>query len=388
MSTASVDFVRQVVSVALLVRLGAIAVGLVGLVGEMITGAVLTSVLALSGVSFLCLMSPRAFDVVVRHPFVLVLDVLVTLGVVAVLGVDSPLVLATFSTAVMVGLLFDRRTALVASVVLVAGYTLVARLDVDASPAFMTSLGVPALYLCLVAIGSTVRHAHEQHTAASRALADARESVVAADERARLAREMHDSLGKTLHGIALAADALPTWVERDPEVAVVHAKGIAEGARQAAAEARSLLVRLRMDQPDRPLVAVLAHMCERWQEQHATRCEFTYAGAVDLSTEARYELLAIVSESLENAARHARASRVQVSLRAAGDGGVEVVVEDDGDGFEALPGATSPAGHFGLTGMRERALAAGATLHIESTPGSGTRVSVRQPLKEPLREPA
>jgi signal transduction histidine kinase len=137
-----------------------------------------------------------------------------------------------------------------------------------------------------------------------------------------------------------------------------------------------------MDQPDRPLVAVLAHVCERWQDDHATRCEFTYAGAVDLSTDSRYELLAIVNEALENVARHAGASRVDVSLRSVGGGAVEVVVADDGEGFVPAEDGTSPSGHFGLTGMHERARAAGAVLHVDSAPGRGTRVTIRQPMKE------
>jgi signal transduction histidine kinase len=388
-TAAGEGFARQVVSVALLVRLGAIAVGMVGLIGQTMTGSVLLCVLALSAVSFSCLTNATMLDFVVRHPLVLVVEILVTLGVIGMLGSDSPLVLGTFSTAMMIGLLFDRRVAAVATVVLVAGYTLVERLNDDESVStFMTQLGVPALYLCLVAIGSTVQVANRRQAEASHALAVARESVAAADERARLAREMHDSLGKTLHGIALAADALPTWVEKDPRVASRQAEGIADGARQAAAEARSLLVRLRMDQPDRPLVAVLAHVCERWQEEHATRCDFRYEGVVDLSTDARYELLAIVNEALENIARHARASAVDVTLRAAGGGAVEIVVADDGDGFVPQLDGTSPRGHFGLTGMSERARAAGATLRIDSEPGRGTRVTVRQPLKELVHDRA
>ncbi|MCL3859936.1 sensor histidine kinase [Actinotalea sp. K2] len=383
MTAVDRGFAHRVVSAALVVRLLSIMISTVALVGQTMTFALLLSTIALSASSFLCLVYPKVLDFVIRHPLALVVDMLVTLAVVAALGVESPLVLATFSTALVLGVLFEMRTAVVATVVLVSGYLLAARIEDAPGTSFMTALGVPALYVCLVAIGSVVRSAHDQQLRAQRDVAVARESAAASDERARLAREMHDSLGKTLHGIALAADALPLWVERDPAVAVAQARGLAGGARQAADEARRLLVRMRVDQPDRPLVEVLVSLCERWQAEHGVPCRVTCDGAVDLSTDARYELLAIVGEALENVARHADATSVEVSLDGLADGAVLVAVEDDGRGFVARADGTSPNGHFGLTGMHERAREAGATLTVDSAVGQGTRVLIHHPTKEP-----
>ncbi|HMC03594.1 MAG TPA: histidine kinase, partial [Cellulomonadaceae bacterium] len=275
-----------------------------------------------------------------------------------------------------------RRTAVAATVVLVAGYLLVARIDAVPERGFMLMFGVPALYVCLVAIGSAVRAAHDQQISADREIALARESAAAADERARLAREMHDSLGKTLQGIALAAEALPMWVASDPAAAAVHAKGLADGARQAADEARQLLSRMRVDQLDHPLAEVLADICARWQQQHGLPCRFTCAGSVVLSPDARYELLAITGEALENVARHARASVVDVDIRGSSAGVVAITVQDDGEGFVPQPDGTSPRGRFGLTGMHERAREVGASVTVESAVGRGTRVLVRHPAKE------
>jgi signal transduction histidine kinase len=194
---------------------------------------------------------------------------------------------------------------------------------------------------------------------------------------------MHDSLGKTLHGIALAAEALPVWVERDPPTAVRYAHGLADAANQAAAEARSLLVRMRSDEPDRPLAQVLADQCRRWAAQTGIECTFETDGAVDLSTDARYEALAIVSEALENVHRHAGATRAVVSLVGAADGVVRVEVVDDGRGFVVPEDGLSPPHHFGLTGMRERAVQAGAHLAVASQLGQGTRVVLSlDPTKE------
>lgn len=382
MSAPERDFAHQVVGVALLVRLMAIMIAMFALIGQTITVAILLSTLGLSASSLMCLIYPTVLDFVVRHPLVLVVDMLFTLAVIAALGVESPLVLGTFSTALILGVLFERRTAVAATVVLVAGYLLVARIDAVPERGFMLMFGVPALYVCLVAIGSAVRAAHDEQISADREIALARESAAAADERARLAREMHDSLGKTLQGIALAAEALPMWVASDPTAAAVHAKGLADGARQAADEARQLLSRMRVDQLDRPLAEVLADICARWQQQHGLPCRFTCAGSVVLSPDARYELLAITGEALENVARHARASVVDVDIRGSSAGVVAITVQDDGEGFVLQPDGTSPRGRFGLTGMHERAREVGASVTVESAVGRGTRVLVRHPAKE------
>lgn len=377
------DFDRRVVATALLVRLGAIAVALVGMAGSELAGPVLACILVLSFTTFVQLYSPTVEGFVARHPLAVVLDMVLSLGTVALVGVESPLVLATFSTALIAGVLFQRRVALAAAVVLVAGYVL-AMLAHDRTPeGFMTTLGVPTLYVALVAVGSVVRGAHERDVEIQRLLGESRRAAAAADERARLAREMHDSLGKTLHGVALAAQTLPRWVDTDPDTARRQAELLADGANQAAAEARVLLTRMRADQPDRPLVQVLSDLCERWQESTGTPCRFRSACAVDLSTDARYEVIAIVGEALENVRRHAGASAVEVVLAAAGDGAVRVEVRDDGAGFTPGPAGTGPAGHYGLVGMHERADRAGAQLHVASAPGQGTTVSV---LVDPVKE--
>lgn len=381
MSTSGRAFDQRVIGVALLVRLGAIAVALIGHVGSQLSGPLLAGILVLSLVSFVQLYYPRVQALVLRHPLTFVIDILVCLATITVLGVESPLVLATFSTALLIGVMFPLRTAVVAAVVLVAGYLLAMVLTTGGTHGFMTTLGIPALYVGMVATGIGVRDAHAREVRAHRLLAETRHAAASADERARLAREMHDSLGKTLHGVALAAQTLPTWVDRDPEQARQHAQSLADGANQAAAEARTLLNRMRADQPDRPLAQVLGERCAVWQEHQGIRCDFRAECAVDLATDARYELLAIVGEALENVARHAQASTVEVVLR--GDGGaVTVSVRDDGVGFTPGPAGTGPRGHYGLVGMYERAERIGTVLDVVSEPGAGTTVSVRIPAEE------
>lgn len=371
------DFAGRVVGVALVVRLATIMVALVGLVGETMTGPLLACILVLSAATFAMLMYAQILDFVARHPISLVADMLLSLAVVWVLGVESPLVLATFPVALVVGVLTRPAVAVLGAVVLCAGYLVVVMVAPAPAPrGFMTDVGVPALYAALVAIGVAVRSAHEQHVVAGQVVSRAQQLTAAADERARLAREMHDSLGKTLHGISLGAQGLASWVDRDPETARRLAVALAEGAERAAREARELLVRLRQDEPDRALAEVLRDICASWQERTGVRCQFAAHDAVDLPIDVRYEALAVVAEALENVHRHADASCVRVALTRDEDGTVRLRVRDDGDGFDAGSDASSPAGHFGITGMRERATEVGARLRVRSAPGEGTTVDL------------
>ncbi|MCC2335885.1 sensor histidine kinase [Cellulomonas wangsupingiae] len=371
------DFAGRIVGVALVLRLLAIMIALIGLVGQLITGPLLACVLVLSATTFAMLTYQRTMDFAMRHPLVLVIDVLINLAVVWALGVESPLVLATFPVALIVGVIVERRVAIGAAAVLCAGYYLVA-ISSPVQPearGFMSDLGVPLLYVSLLAIGVSVRSAHRQQVEAVHALGVAQRDAAAADERARLAREMHDSVGKSLHGLALGAQGLVAWIDRDVAVARQQAQALAVGAEQAAREARELLVRMRRDEPDRALAEVLADLCGAWQAQTGVRCTFTAHEAVDLPTSVRYEVLAIVGEALENVVRHARASRVAVTLERVGEA-VRAGVRDDGVGFVPGPPGEGPAGHFGLVGMYERAEMVGALLRVDSAPGDGTSVTV------------
>lgn len=198
------------------------------------------------------------------------------------------------------------------------------------------SLALPLLCVLAGAAGAAVR----EHLLRVEALA-------ARSERERLAREMHDSVAKTLHGLALTAEALSRTA--DPETMRRHADLIATAARTAAAESRQVLTRLRRNSAP------------------ATSARTLLPAAV-----AR-EVLAVAEEALENARRHAGAT----------DATLHLVVEDAGRGLPQgvdLP-ALRAAGHFGLLGMTERAAAIGARLHIGARAGGpGTRVSLTLPL--------
>lgn len=249
--------------------------------------------------------------IVVRHPLVAMVDVLLVLLVVYVVGVNSPLVFATFSTALLVGVVFPVPVAVLFGIVLVGGYTATWQAT-GASPGdlrFPIVFGTPLLYLCLIWVGAAVRSVYAEQVDVMRALATSHALRTAAEERARLAREMHDSLAKTLHGIALGASALPVWVRRDPDRAAEAAEQLANDAERAAREARQILERMRADEPDRPLAQVLGERCRAFAAEHGGTCTFTASEVVDLTSDVRYEVIAVIDEALRNVARHAQASK-------------------------------------------------------------------------------
>ncbi|MGI5182450.1 sensor histidine kinase [Dactylosporangium sp. CA-152071] len=207
------------------------------------------------------------------------------------------------------------------------------------------------------------------------AIAQAQQSA-AASERARLARELHDSVAKTLRGISFAALALPSSLRRQPALAEQLAATVSQGAEAAAREARELLEGLRVDAVDQPLRDTVSMVCQQWADRTGIGLSLNVA-SVDPPVDVRYELMRILGEALTNVERHAGARRVRVTLTGGADAAT-LSVRDDGDGFVAQePTAWQADGHFGIVGMYERARRAGGELQFTTAPGSGTTVTVQ-----------
>lgn len=211
------------------------------------------------------------------------------------------------------------------------------------------------------------------------ALATAQRSA-AASERARLARELHDSVAKTLRGVSFAALALPSSLRRHPDLAAYLAATVSEGADTAEREARELLAALRRDVPDQPFVDNLVAICRNWMDFTGIPVDIA-AAPVEPPLATRYELIQILDEALRNVVRHAHARRVAVSLHTA-DRHLEMSIQDDGVGFPVpvdLAAVLSANDSFGIVGMTERARSVGGTLDVSSAVGGGTTVRVRVP---------
>ncbi|MGW5094460.1 sensor histidine kinase [Streptomyces nodosus] len=210
-------------------------------------------------------------------------------------------------------------------------------------------------------------------------LVQAREAGVA-DERHRLAAEIHDTLAQGLTGIIAQLQVVANATDLD--TARVHLERASGLARHSLGEARRSVhnlapVALAVD----GLPEALKKTVAEWGESTGARADFTVTGVTEqLHGEVSATLLRIAQEALSNAARHARPTRVGVTLSFMGDE-VTLDIRDDGAGFDpaAVPERTRGGG-FGLAGMRARAERIAGSLTVESEPGHGTAVSARVPL--------
>jgi signal transduction histidine kinase len=215
-------------------------------------------------------------------------------------------------------------------------------------------------------------------------LAQAREAGVL-DERRRLAREIHDTLAQGLTGIIAQLQAAEQMHDvpaewRRPFDAV---KGL---ARESLAEARRSVDALRPEPLETARLSdALADVAGRWSKLQGLAVRVTTTGtARPVAPEAEAALLRTAQEALANVAKHARASKVGLTLSYLEDE-VALDVRDDGRGFDPADlaaGASRPAapgGGFGLTAMRQRVEELSGSLRIESEPGAGTGISACVP---------
>lgn len=210
-------------------------------------------------------------------------------------------------------------------------------------------------------------------------LLQAREAGVA-DERRRLAAEIHDTLAQGLAGII--AQLQVVTATPDPELARVHVQRAADLARHSLGEARRSVQNLSPVALEHDtLPEALKKTVSAWSERTGISVRFTVTGTEEpLHDEVAATLLRIAQEALANAERHSGASRAGVTLSYMGDE-ITLDVRDDGRGFDpgAVPARTGGGG-FGLDGMRARAERLTGAVTLETGPGEGTAVSARVPL--------
>lgn len=199
-----------------------------------------------------------------------------------------------------------------------------------------------------------------------------------AEERSRLAHELHDAVSQKLFSLRLTAQAAATLVDRDPARAKGELQQVAALAAQAADELRAAVVELRPAGLDEDgLVATLRTQIQVLDRAHTARVTFECVGVRALPASQEEALLRVSQEALHNALRHSGAARVDVTLARRG-GGTVLRITDDGRGFE--PAATRRAGrHLGLVSMRDRASGVGGILTVASEPGKGTTIEMEVP---------
>lgn len=210
------------------------------------------------------------------------------------------------------------------------------------------------------------------------------EGQAALQERNRIAREIHDSLGHSLTAQTILLENVLLFWEQEPKRAQSYLFDAKDSAYQALKEVSRSVAALRdAPQSDKPLQTGITELVSRvCQSTPMTPvCEINVT--TTLSDELNLAAYRIVQEALTNVVKHAQATKLSVHLSTKPQC-LHVQVLDDGKGFDPSKNTTG----FGLRGMKERAISLGGTFQIWSSPGTGCRVSVILPLPKPLEYPA
>ncbi len=201
-------------------------------------------------------------------------------------------------------------------------------------------------------------------------------------EKENLSRRMHDGPAQSLTNLILQAEICQRLFKKDPSKAMEELDRLKVAVNETFQKTRSFIADLRpMMLDDLGLMPTLKRYVSTWTDKTNIPAEFHFSGKEHrMASYNEVTMFRAVQEFMNNAAAHARPSRVTVSLKMDGDA-VEAVVEDDGVGFDvdrALAQAEAQK-TIGLTTMMERVQMLGGTLRIESTLGRGTRAILRIP---------
>lgn len=198
-------------------------------------------------------------------------------------------------------------------------------------------------------------------------------------ERARLARELHDSVAQALYGISLGAKTARATLERDPQrtrASLEYTINLAEGG---VSEMKALLFSLRPDALEEGgLIAALTQHARALEARHGLKVQAQLHEEPPLTPDAQAAAYRVMQEALHNVVKHARATHVRLSVSQEGRQ-VILTVQDDGRGFD--PQAPRQ-GSLGQRSMRERAAGAGGTLSVQSAEGEGTSVTLTLPATQ------
>lgn len=269
------------------------------------------------------------------------------------------------------GLYATRRRALLGPPIVVAGMTAYyAGLD-PRSP--VPPIGVLFFWLLAWALGFMTARRQEDRDAARRLLRE----QVAADERGRLARELHDLVGHTVNVMLVQAGAARRVLDTDP----AQTRDLLHGLEHAGREALDELDRVLglLGRTDAPGIGDLERLAERLTDT-GLDVRLTVTGAAGLPRGVSLSAYRIVQEALTNAVKHGRAGTATVSVHRAGDD-LTVEISDDGAG---IPKVYEPG--RGLLGIAERVAVFDGTLAHGPAPGGGFQVRATLPLALPLSD--
>ncbi len=199
------------------------------------------------------------------------------------------------------------------------------------------------------------------------------------EERARIARDLHDGVAQTLYFLALKADMVKQQIRSDAEQTLVDLGEIGQKARQVIREVRRTIFALRpLDWSDTGFIPALRQFVQGFTEQVGWQSDVRIVDDVIIPARLEPTIFRLVQESLNNVAKHAEANQVWVTLQTNQQANqLSIIVRDDGVGFD--PATISGKG-MGISQMQTRVTAVAGTMHIQSQPGKGTNITVHLPL--------
>lgn len=216
-----------------------------------------------------------------------------------------------------------------------------------------------------------------------------REFKAVLGERNRIAREIHDTLAQGYVGVSVQLEVLSELLRQNKvEKAAQHLDTTRGQVREGLDEARQSIWALRSQDAGENTLPVQLRRITEQAGGHGLETSFSLYGAYRaLPPGTEREIVRIAQEALQNVRKHAQARHAVVQMEY-GPAEIALEIRDDGQGFNAGEGFEPPAGHYGLTGMRERAAAIGGRLEVTSAPGEGTTVRMQAKAPRAAKEQA
>ncbi len=208
-----------------------------------------------------------------------------------------------------------------------------------------------------------------------------REAII--EERRRIAREIHDGVAQSLSYLNLKTKAVSDSLSSQNTVQALTELGeIREVVQDTYEDIRESIEQLSTEIRSVPIITALGNYVREFGNNSAIRVQFNVAKPfTKLSPVAELQLLRIVQEALTNVRRHAMASEVEVKLENTRES-VEMLVKDNGQGFNLMDVEKSPPGYHGLSIIKERAEGLGGSLNISTASGKGTEIKISLPVEK------
>ena len=371
----------QLTRAALALRLLAVFVGLLSPADRLMTPVQIIVIVAMSTVE---LRFTEFLALLEAHPMLALVDLAIVVGFVAVAGATSALQLTVLTTAFLVGLWVDRLGGAIAMLMLVVVYfvEMGMRSDTGGSSHLVMSFMLVALWV----LALVMRKASDDEVLSHKILRASLIATTAAEERAKLATELHDKLAKTIQSVALMTSVIPAAVETDPARAITAARQAHQMSARAVTELRGVMSGLRSNGTDLVFGEAVIGLVSTWQSAEGRHVQLTVDEDMVLKRpDVQFEVLAALSESLDNIAQHAGHCDVDVIVSKEGSI-LTVVVRDTGKGFsESELRACQRVGHQGVLDVQRRLVRIGGLADVSSEVGRGTTVTMvvhDEPLEE------